>query len=379
MSTSNPPDETDERPDAESEAIAQAKAEDEPQDGLDGVEAAEIDGPVEPDLNLEQLQARAKKLEPVEVQRILESLLFVAAVPLTTEAIEKATGIAPDVSSKAFGELASRYAEANGGVVLHEVAGGWQLRSAAASSEYVRRLLQLKPQRLTRAALETLAIIAYRQPITRPEVEDVRAVDSGAIIKALLERKLIKILGKKEEPGHPLLYGTTREFLEFFNLKNLASLPTLREFQELTEESRDIVEKETGTPAPIAGTVNQLADAEFIARQKKSTEASEAALEELETAMAVAEKKAKETHDILNPPPPPQPAVDGVVPPAEQAAPQAEHDTQPEINAAALIDAATAPAPEEKKAEAKPPRKRKAKEAQPEAKVEAASEPEVKE
>ncbi|MBS2032717.1 MAG: SMC-Scp complex subunit ScpB [Deltaproteobacteria bacterium] len=379
MSTSNPPDETEERKDVESEAVAQAKAEDEPSaDGLDGVEAAEIDGPVEPDLKLEQLQARAKKLDPIEVQRILESLLFVSAVPLTAEAVEKATGIAPDASSKGFGELASRYAQQDGGVVLHEVAGGWQLRSAAASSEYVRRLLQLKPQRLTRAALETLAIIAYRQPITRPEVEDVRAVDSGAIIKALLERKLIKILGKKEEPGHPLLYGTTREFLEFFNLKNLASLPTLREFQELTEESRDIVEKEHGTPEPIAGTVSQLADAEFLARQKKSTEASEAALEELETAMAVAEKKAKETHDILNPPPPPQPAVEGAAPmPAPQPP---EHDTQPEINTAQVVEAvAQEQKAEEKKAEAKPPRKRKAKDAQAEPKAEAAPEPEVKE
>ena len=105
------------------------------------------------------------------------------------------------------------------GIVLHEVAGGWQLRSAPDGSDHTRRYLKVKPQRLTRAALETLAIIAYRQPVTRPEIEEIRGVDCGAVVKALLERKLIKILGKKEEPGRPMLYGTSREFLEFFALQ----------------------------------------------------------------------------------------------------------------------------------------------------------------
>ena len=113
-------------------------------------------------------------------------------------------------------------------------------------------MLQVKPMRLTRAALETLAIVAYRQPVTRPEMEDLRGVDCGAVTKALLERKLIRILGKKDEPGRPLLYGTTKEFLELFNLRDLTQLPTLREFQELSEESRKIVEDEAPAP-PIAG------------------------------------------------------------------------------------------------------------------------------
>jgi len=309
MSTRKPA-EPDQALDAESEALAQAEAEGEAEPGPDelaAVEAADIDAAPEPDVSLEKLQARAKKLSAEEVARIVESLLFVAGQPLTPDAIEKASGISPEISARALSALGERYASTAGGIALHEVAGGWQLRSAPDSSEYVRRMLQVKPQRLTRAALETLAIVAYRQPITRPEIEDVRAVDSGAILKALLERRLVKILGKKEEPGHPLLYGTTREFLEFFNLKNLASLPTLREFQELTEESREIVEKETGELPQIEGTVSQLADAEFLERQRKSAEASEAALAELEEAMQSAEAKAKETHEILNPAPPPNP------------------------------------------------------------------------
>ena len=230
MTTRKAEEPVDETPDAETEALEQAKAEDEPGE-LEGVEPAEIEAQAEPDVSLEKLQARAKKLEPEEVARIVESLLFASDKPLPLDALEKATGIGAEAATAALNALKQRYETAHGGVVLHEVAGGWQLRSAPETSEYVRRMLQIKPQRLTRAALETLAIIAYRQPLTRPEVEDFRAVDSGAIIMALLERKLIKILGKKEEPGHPLLYGTTREFLEFFNLKILASLPTLREFQ----------------------------------------------------------------------------------------------------------------------------------------------------
>lgn len=384
MTTRKPADEAlEEERDAESEALAQAEAENEPSDELEGVEAAEIEAQGEPDVSLEKLQARARKLEPEEVARIVEGLLFVSDKPLTLEAVEKASGIGADSATAAFQTLKLRYEQARGGIVLHEVAGGWQLRSAPEAAEYVRRMLQIKPQRLTRAALETLAIIAYRQPITRPEVEDIRAVDSGAIIKALLERKLIKILGKKEEPGHPLLYGTTREFLEFFNLKNLASLPTLREFQELTEESREIVEKETGQPvAAIQGTVAALADAEFVSRQKASTEASEKALEELEHAMEAAEAKARETHDILNPKPPGE-AVPGATPNGEVPAAPA-HDTQPDVPVAppeapppgVEQNAQPADAP----VQARPPRKRKQKEPQqPAAEAPPAPEPERKE
>ena len=135
----------------------------------------------------------------------------------------------------------------------------------------------MKPQRLTRAALETLAIIAYRQPVTRPEIEDIRGVDCGAVVKALLERRLVKILGKKEEPGRPMLYGTTQEFLEFFALKDLASLPTLREFHELSEEHRDIVEKAAragGRPASRGSSTSSAdeklrADARGEARRER--------------------------------------------------------------------------------------------------------------
>jgi segregation and condensation protein B len=100
----------------------------------------------------------------------------------------------------------------------------------------VHVLFKRKPQRLHRAGLEVLAIIAYRQPVTRPEIDDIRGVDSSNTLRQLLERNLIRILGKSDEVGRPLIYGTTSEFLAFFGMQNLAELPTLREFTELTEE-----------------------------------------------------------------------------------------------------------------------------------------------
>ena len=138
------------------------------------------------------------------------------------------------------------------GIVLDEVAGGWLFRTSAKYAPFVRDLAGEKPVRLTRAQVETLAIAAYRQPITRPEIDEIRGVDSGATLKLLLERDLLRILGKKDEPGRPLLYGTTTQFLEFFGLKSLKDLPTLKEFTELSEESRQVAEAELGDVLPEA-------------------------------------------------------------------------------------------------------------------------------
>jgi segregation and condensation protein B len=126
----------------------------------------------------------------------------------------------------------------------------------------VRELTSERPVRLTRAQVETLAIVAYRQPVTRPEVDDIRGVDSGATLKLLLERDLLRILGKKDEPGRPILYGTTSAFLEFFGLKSLKDLPTLREFTELSDESLRVAEAELGDVVPEAAPAPQPPTAE---------------------------------------------------------------------------------------------------------------------
>src|SRR5204862_2174801 len=121
---------------------------------------------------------------------------------------------------QALAELATDYTDR--GIVLQQVSGGYQFRTRTQFSTWVQQLIAGRPVRLSRAQLETLAIVAYRQPITRPEIDDIRGVDSGATLKLLLERSLIRVLGKKEEPGRPILYGTTREFLDFCSLSDLS-------------------------------------------------------------------------------------------------------------------------------------------------------------
>jgi segregation and condensation protein B len=294
-------------------------------DELDDVEAAAIEeGSPDFETPFERLVQKSRKLSAERVRTVVESLLFVSDKPLTLDQLFESSGIDRELIARALDQLGGLHREGISGVVLYEVAGGWQFRTDPHSAEYVRRFLQVKPQRLTRAAVETLAIIAYRQPVTRPEVEDIRGVDCGAVLKALLDRKLLKILGKKEEVGRPILYGTTREFLEFFALKDLSSLPTLREFHELTQEHQDIVEKESGPRPNAEGTIEALADPEFQARMEKSTQASEAALEILEEALAAAEKSQKASAAALtahNPPP---------EKPSPEQAPQGATDPKPE-------------------------------------------------
>lgn len=191
-----------------------------------------------------------------QLPMLLESLLLASDRPLEARDLAALVG-EPGVEliEAALAELEQHYQ--GRGIQLHSVAGGWQFRTHPDSAPWVARLLAQRPIRLSRAQLETLAIVAYRQPVTRPEIDDIRGVDSGATLKLLLDRSLVRILGKKEEPGRPLLYGTTREFLEFFNLADLRGLPTLREFRELTDEHQAQVDAVAGPrpagPDPAAG------------------------------------------------------------------------------------------------------------------------------
>ena len=199
----------------------------------------------------------AADLSRAHLKGLIEALVFVADQPLSLNDIAKAAGRADRKLVKALAdELRQDYARR--GLHLDEVAGGLIFRTNPAYAPFIRDAVAKKPVRMTRAQLETLAIIAYRQPLTRPEVDDVRGVDSGPVMKMLLERGLIKILGKKDEPGRPLLYGTTPSFLEFFGLKALKDLPSLREFTELNDDSRRAYEREMGD-SPDAPTDPDLA------------------------------------------------------------------------------------------------------------------------
>jgi segregation and condensation protein B len=258
---------------------------------------------------LQQLKEAARFATPERAVMVVEALLFAAEKPLDLATLEEATQFSRELLESALASLQSAYAAGSRGVILVDLGGRWQLRTEPQAGLYVRRMLQVKPLRLTRAALETLAIIAYRQPITRPEMEDLRGVDCGAVTKALLERKLIRILGKKDEPGRPLIFGTTKEFLELFNLRDLTQLPTLREFQELSEESRKIVEEEAPRP-PAAGLADLAQDPVAEERITQSTAESESALDQLETAIERADESSKSTAAVLTPPVPEPPKAE---------------------------------------------------------------------
>ena len=186
--------------------------------------------------------------ETVEKEKligIIEALIFASEKPITEDEIRRVVpNIAPKEIRGALTDLKKIYEQSSGGIFIVEVAGGYQFRTRPEFSEYVRQLLEEKPKKLSRAALETLAIIAYRQPLVRSDIERIRGVDSGGVVKILLEKNLIRILGKKDVPGKPLLYGTTKDFLETFGLKDLKSLPTIREMGTLFAEG-DIEEQKT--------------------------------------------------------------------------------------------------------------------------------------
>ncbi|MEK7689089.1 MAG: SMC-Scp complex subunit ScpB, partial [Deltaproteobacteria bacterium] len=141
-----------------------------------------------------------------------------------------------DEARLALNELINEYAASSRGIIIEEVAGGYQIRTRPEFAPWLRRLFKIGFQKLSKASMETLAMIAYKQPITRMEIEELRGVDSGGVLKTLMDRNLIKIIGRKELPGRPVVYGTTKEFLEVFDLKDLACLPTLKEIITAQEE-----------------------------------------------------------------------------------------------------------------------------------------------
>ena len=171
-------------------------------------------------------------MDDFEIKPILESLIFVSDNPVRVDTLIE---ILPESNKEAILEgieqIRREYGEASKGFELIEVAGGYQFRTKPRWAEWVNRLKKAKAVKLSRSALETLAIIAYRQPIIRPEIEEIRGVDSGWVLRTLLEKGLIRIVSRRDIPGRPIVYGTTKAFLELFNLNTLSDLPTLKEIE----------------------------------------------------------------------------------------------------------------------------------------------------
>ena len=176
---------------------------------------------------------------------VVEALLFASSKPLSMDNLSEASGIDKAGLEEVLAALQGEYSSDSRGFSLEEVADGFQLRSDPRFSTQIGKLFAARSRRrMTRSSLESLSIIAYRQPATRAEVEHIRGVDSGAVLKTLLSLSMIRILGRKEGPGRPILYGTTRDFLEYFGLRDIESLPTLEEVTELLEEGEDSFETE---------------------------------------------------------------------------------------------------------------------------------------
>lgn len=176
----------------------------------------------------------------VEMDRrgVVEALLFVAEEPLPLARLQEALADEDLGSTEAtIRELAQRLEEEGRGLMVQEVAGGFRLTTRPEAYPWIQRLQQVKPAKLSRAALETLAIIAYKQPITRAEVEAIRGVTVDGVMRTLLERGLIRMLGRKAEAGRPMLFGTSSGFLEHFGFKDLGDLPSLKEIDELVGPS----------------------------------------------------------------------------------------------------------------------------------------------
>lgn len=219
---------------AEMEASVSEEPTAEPEVEAHAVEAAVIDmaGPAPAsDPALSDLRA---------LKGILEALLFVTAEPIpVTRFLALLGAVTKQEVDQALASLSHDYEQEGRGLQLAEVAGGYRIVTKAEFAPWLKRLEKVKaPSKLSRSALESLAIIAYKQPIVRGEVEQIRGVETSGVIRTLLERKLVRIVGRKEEPGRPIMYGTTKVFLEHFGLRDLSQLPPLREFKELGESEQ---------------------------------------------------------------------------------------------------------------------------------------------
>lgn len=205
-----------------------------------------------------------------EISAAIEAMLFVTGEPVELKAIADLLGIPRPEAEAALGALKIRLEAENRGIALFEIAGGYQLGTKPEHADLIARMLkEIKRVRLSVPAMETLSIVAYRQPATKAEIEAIRGVNIDGVMKTLLERELIKIVGKKDEPGRPLLFGTTESFLMQFGLKSLSDLPPLSQFDEIAK-------------ARASGELGQEAPPDWQAisdNQRESLEALSAAAE----------------------------------------------------------------------------------------------------
>lgn len=195
-----------------------------------------------------------------EVQSVVESLLFSTEKPMTAAAMKAAfagSGVKVADIRKALQSLEIEYSGSHRGVVLEEVAGGYQLRTKPENMKYLRQTQKARPFRLSGPALEVLSIVAYKQPSTKSMVDEIRGVESGHLMRGLLERGIIRFAGKSDLPGRPMLYETTRKFLEIFGLRNINELPSLNEIEQIIPEGIDETDDQKETLTDLTGRLSE--------------------------------------------------------------------------------------------------------------------------
>jgi len=178
-------------------------------------------------------------VEEAQLKAVLEGLIFVSEIPLTLDRMKEVLGMNKRDLQRLLSEMMEEYRKSERGFHIVEVAEGFQFRTRPDHADWIKKLKRVKTTALSQPALETLAIVAYRQPVVRMDIEKIRGVDSGGVLHTLLEKKLVKIIGKKDVPGKPLVYGTSRKFMEVFGLKDLSQLPTLKDLEGLGPPSAE--------------------------------------------------------------------------------------------------------------------------------------------
>ena len=231
-------EETPEEMEASTDDELEASAEETPEEIPDDAETVDM---------LPEEVADVNFIEQKQAFSIIESLLFSSERPLglgTFKQVFKGTNYKTKEIKKALEEMQSEYADQSRGVTLEEINGGWQLRTKVDNMDFLRKLAKARPFKLSGPALEVLAIIAYKQPLVKSEVDEIRGVESGHLVRALMEKHLVCFQGKSELPGKPMQYGTTRKFLEIFGLRNLRELPSLDEIDQLLPDGIGIEEED---------------------------------------------------------------------------------------------------------------------------------------
>lgn len=285
----------------------------------------------EPDFEPEDLpRVDAQEIDEAFGKRIIEAILFVSAKPITTRELSRIlkplTGAQINALIK---ELKSEYNEQGRSFRIAEIAGGYELSTLPEYSPWLAKLeKEKKAKQASLAALETLAILAYKQPITRVEIEEIRGVDASGVIATLMDRNFIRIVGRKEVPGRPLLYGTTDLFLEHFGLKNLSDLPDLEEIKSLVEDTikrEELLRQET----IVSNEVNTQEDVEQQ-REEDEQQKVDLAAKYDEISKQIDEVKVmskKQVAKIINPQEDEQSSPEKSDVPKEETAPEYSEDT----------------------------------------------------